>query len=203
MSVKTHTVRTPQYVTRYRKRIKEGKSVTIKESRLVAGFYEDLLKIEKRNMFGGVRESYNRENLNQAKTEARSLGLKDALEILYIKEATKGNVNGSVAENVGEDYGLLEYLSAGLLKGPTKPSGQTFTTNPKTGEVTPRKEGSSAESAVKGLENAPSSVTGWLGKLLSEGLIRILEIIGGGILVIFGLWILVKGSLPKAIPVPV
>ncbi len=50
-------------------------------------------------------------------------------------------------------------------------------------------------------ESAGNSITEALKSFISSYGIRALEVIGGGLLLLFGLWIVAKRELPKAVPV--
>lgn len=166
---------------------------------MTAAALEKLLTEHNETLAGTPRQvTYKKSTAKQAAAGAKGAGLKGYLAQIFEKEAEQGYISGSQFENVKEEGGLIEALSAGLLHGgKTTPS----TVNPTTGAVTPTGgEPSSAESTEKAAESA----TSFLKNLLSgPNLIRLLEVVGGGILVLFGLYVIVKKDLPKAVPVPV
>lgn len=164
---------------------------------------ENLLKVHKLTMAGTpLKKYYAPVSRKTAETEADAIGFKGWMRRLFIKERQKGNV-------VGEQFGgsalqgnfLLEAFDAltfgvtGKLESITHTE-QVQKTKLKANSQTGVTEAENQEGSQEKIEKAPSEAATWITNLLQGAGIRLLEIIGGGLLVLFGLYVLVKGESP-------
>lgn len=148
------------------------------------------LEHEKVNMYGGHRERiYRNASHTQATEEAEALNFKGWLKDLFVMERTSGYLPAS--NEVQPDSSFIEAFSGGILKGGTKTPPSY---NPQTNRVT---EGQYKEGSAEGAEKVVEKPLDWIEKLLSGQGLRLLEILGGALLVLFGLYVLVKGDTPS------
>lgn len=94
-------------------------------------------------------------------------------------------------------------LGPGLEKIPAKGGGFNFVKPTaealKAGAQGTKEAGEAVNKApAEGLEAAAGAAASWVSDLLQGAGIRLLEIVGGSLLVLFGLYVLVKGDVPSA-----
>jgi len=160
--------------------------------------------------------------------EAAELKLTGVVRKLFLREREQGWIaSGQFVE--AQEQGLLDefitpitallgasgFGAAGpaftghpeqfTVHGPL-PASTTLKTNAKTGRAEAVQHASGVESVEKAVPEIPSLI-GEIGTLIKTYGIRLLEILAGGALVLFGLVTLARGGqappVPKAIPVPV
>lgn len=159
------------------------------------GYNPNNLKVRKQleKVFHSSVPAYNERSIGSALKRGREYGLRGK----KLNEWAQLFAEGWVPENEGTKESLFEtFLTVGGLFTLESPKKKT------SGQVS-KGTFSETNETEHPVSKTVESGLGWLGKLLSEGLIRLLEIIGGAVLVLFGLWVLVKGETPKAVPIPV
>jgi len=133
--------------------------------------------------------------------EADTMKIKGALRRLFLREMEEGWLGAGHFEQVDEQ-GLLDFIitpvTAGLVHGPL-PGSHTLKQNPKTGEG----ETDVKASGVETVEKAVPSILGEIAELIKAYGPRLLEVIAGGLLIMFGLVTLAKGGKAPDLPVPV
>lgn len=101
-------------------------------------------------------------------------------------------------ESVGELVDFITHFGSST----TLPTGiKVSSVKNSKGETVPTGSTEQSESE-KGKEEG-GELLSTLSKFITGYGIRILEVIGGGALILFGLWVVAKRELPKAVPVPV
>lgn len=134
-----------------------------------------------------------------AEREANELKLSGPVRLMFLIERTEGWIAAGQLENVTQQ-GLLDELitplTGGLVHGPG-PSTTKVNRNPQTGNLQSENVEGATEKAGNALSDVGGAVFAAIAKIISTYGVRLLEIVAGGVLVLFGLATLAKGAPPK------